>query len=107
MFRDACDAIPSEPMAMDHAMNILVGKSDRQHPQERSVPFNNLQQFDKDLTVPMPDVYYGAPPSTIDKRVRADLGEYITPSTKTYRPATPNFFMEGKSSSGRADVAKN
>lgn len=106
-FREICDALPSEARAMDDAMKIVAGKGDRQHPQERSIHFHNLERFDEDVTVPAPDVYYGASPSMIHQRVRRDLREYITPSRKTYRPAAPSFFLEGKSAQGRADVAKH
>jgi hypothetical protein len=35
-----------------------------------------------------------------------DLGKYIIPSSSdTSRPAVPNYFLEGKSAKGRADVA--
>ncbi|KIW40700.1 uncharacterized protein PV06_07877 [Exophiala oligosperma] len=54
-----------------------------------------------------PDLYYGAQPSRIDQRVRADLEKYIIPSSTTSRPAAPNFFLEGKSKSGNAYEARN
>ncbi|KAK5202398.1 hypothetical protein LTR47_011785 [Exophiala xenobiotica] len=52
-------------------------------------------------------MYHGAQPSAIHPCVRSDLGPYIIPSkADTSRPAAPNFFVEGKSAQGRADVTK-
>jgi len=45
-------------------------------------------------------------PQQIDRGVRCDLGKQIVPCNNTSLPAAPNFFVEGKSEGGRADVAK-
>ncbi|KAF2214175.1 hypothetical protein CERZMDRAFT_83547 [Cercospora zeae-maydis SCOH1-5] len=58
-------------------------------------------------SAPKPDIYYGAKPSQLDRRVRRDLAGYIVPSGRSDLPAAPNFFLEGKSAAGRADVAQN
>lgn len=36
-------------------------------------PFNNLEPFDLDITMAVPDSYDGAPPLLIDHRVLKDL----------------------------------
>ena len=70
------------------------------------LPLNGLAAFDQDLSDAKPDVYHGTLPSFIHPTVRADLGPYIIPSKADItRPAAPNFFVEGKSPQGRADVA--
>lgn len=89
--------------------NVLpfIAGTEVNHRFEMGLPLNNLKPFDEDLSNPMPDVYHGAAVSTILPRVCADLGPYIIPSTAdTTRPAAPNFFFEGESPQGRADVAK-
>ena len=74
---------------------------------EMDLPLSNFKPFDQNLSDPKPDVYHGAALSTIHPRVRADLGPYIIPSMADLtRPAAPNFFVEGKSPQGRADVAR-
>lgn len=74
---------------------------------EMGLPLSNRKPFDNDISDPRPDVYHGAALSTIHPRVRADLGPCIIPSrVDTTRPAAPNFFVEGKSAQGRADIVK-
>ncbi len=106
-FQQENERAMSETSAMNRVVPIIAGNEDkRQRPQD-DIPFNNLEAFNKDLFEPKPDVYYRAQPSIIHQRVRADLGKYIIPSkANPTRPAVPNFFLEGKSSQGRADVAK-
>lgn len=91
----------SETTAMNRVIPIIAGNEDKRHRPQGDIPFNNLEPFDKDLTELKPDVYYGAPPSAIHQRVRADLGPYIIPSkADTTRPAVPNFFLEGRARRG-------
>ena len=94
-----------EAKAMAKVVPIIAGDSDNRHPSQAGVPFGHLEPMDKDLVKPMPDIYYGAKPEQIDRRVRDELGKYIIPSSDTSLPAVPNFFLEGKSAKGRADVA--
>jgi hypothetical protein len=75
------------------------------NPSQGGVPFGHLEPVDEDLVKPVPDLYYGAKPEQIDWRVRDELGKYIVPSSDTSLPAVPNYFLEGKSAKGRADVA--
>lgn len=70
------------------------------------VQFDRIASFDKGIAFAKPDLYYGAAPDTIKPRVRRDLGDQIVPSNNSHYPAVPNFFLEGKSDKGRADVAK-
>ncbi|KAK5188681.1 hypothetical protein LTR47_011433 [Exophiala xenobiotica] len=95
-----------ETTGMYNVLPFIAG-DETTHRFEMGLPLSNPKPFDKDLSDPKPDVYHGAPLSTIHPRVRTDLGPYIIPSTAdTTRPAAPNFFVEGKSAQGRPNVAK-
>src|ERR1700722_5383969 len=99
------DRARTEPNAMAKVVPIIAGDSDDQYPSQADVPFGHLELMDKDLVKPKPDLYYGAKPEQIDRQVRDELGKYIVPSSDTSLPAVPNYFLEGKSTKGRADVA--
>ncbi|EGP82408.1 uncharacterized protein MYCGRDRAFT_51600, partial [Zymoseptoria tritici IPO323] len=62
---------------------------------------------DPNLSTPKPDIYYSAKLAQINRRVRRDLANYIVLSSRSSLPAAPNFFLEGKSASGRPDVTQN
>lgn len=85
---------------------VIAGSQDARHYSSSDIVFNRLQKFDPDISSAKPDIYYGAQPSQIDPRVRQELGEYIVPSGQQKRPAAPNYFFEGKSASGKPDVAQ-
>jgi hypothetical protein len=51
-----------------------------------------------------PDLYWGARPEQIDRRVRQDLNHQIVRSMNDSYPATPNFFLETKGPNGSAAV---
>lgn len=85
---------------------MITDVKERQFETAGDMPFNNLQRFDSELSVPQPDKYYGARPDQIDERVRNDLDQGIIPSTSKQHPAGPNSFLEGKGASGRPDVAQ-
>ncbi|KAK5044695.1 hypothetical protein LTR84_010587 [Exophiala bonariae] len=105
-FQRANAKASAETTGMYNVLPFIAG-NEATHRLEMGLPFGNLKPFDNDLSDPRPDVYHGAALSTIHPRVRADLGPYIIPSTVDLtRPAAPNFFVEGKSAQGRADVAK-
>ncbi|KAJ9493410.1 hypothetical protein H2202_011120 [Exophiala xenobiotica] len=105
-FKRANARASGETTALYKVLPFIAGNETTHH-FEMSLPLSNLKPFDKDLSEPSPDVYHGAALSTIHPRVRADLAPYIIPSmTDTSRPAAPNFFVEGKSDQGRADVAR-
>ncbi|KAL2397813.1 hypothetical protein ABEF93_005286 [Exophiala dermatitidis] len=84
----------------------FIAGNEINHRAEADLPLNNLAPFDKGLSELKPDLYHGASASAIHPRIRTDLGPYIIPSkADNSRPAAPNFFFEGKSAQGRADVA--
>lgn len=95
-----------EATARAEIMSIIAGDSRRNHYSASDRQFNHLEPLADDLPKPVPDLYDGAYPQQIDRSVRRDLGKHIVPSNNTSLPAAPNFFLEGKSEGGRADVAK-
>jgi len=91
---------------MSKIISIIAGQGDKGNHSMGGSPHNNLEPFDEDLSVPVPYMYDGSPPSAIHPRVHADLGKQIIPSTNTSRPAAPNFFLECKSARAWPAVAK-
>ena len=92
---------------MNDVFTIIEGQGrHKYHSDGPDHPFNNLEPLSEYLPRAQPDVYDGALPQHVDPRVRKDLGRYIVPCNDTSRPVAPNFFIEGKSARGRADVAK-
>lgn len=105
-FRRANARSSGENTGMRNVISVIAG-NEATHRFEIGLPLKSLKSFDKALSDPAPDVYYGSALSTIHPRVITDLGPYIIPSTaNTTRPAAPNFFVETKSAQGRADVAQ-
>jgi hypothetical protein len=95
-----------EATARADIMSIIAGESRKKHYYAADRKFNHLEPLAEDLPTPLPDLYDGAYPQQIDRSVRRNLGKHIVPSNNTSLPAAPNFFLEGKSAGGRADVAK-
>lgn len=105
-FQESNDRATAESKAMADVIPIIAGPKDKHYESSGDVVFNRLEKFDPDISAPKPDIYYGARPAQIHARVRRDLNQYIVPSNRTNLPAVPNFFLEGKSASGKPDVAQ-
>ena len=106
-FTDLNERATGETRAMSDVFTIIEGQGrHKYHSAGPDHPFNNLEPLSEYLPRAKPDVYDGALPQHVDPRVRKDLGQYIVPCNDTSRPVAPNFFIEGKSARGRADVAK-
>ena len=70
------------------------------------IPFTNLDPLTDGTLVPgNPDIYYGARPEQLDRRVRDELRGHIIPSTQADLPAAPNFFVAAKGPDGSIPVA--
>ncbi|KAK7897037.1 hypothetical protein LTR67_004925 [Exophiala xenobiotica] len=94
-FMDICESTADdETTALSKIMPFIAGRENGAYQSKAGIPFNNLEPFDKGLSEPRPDMYYGVPASAIHTRVRADLGKYIVPSTIS--PAAPNSFWNGR-----------
>ena len=96
----------SETKAMAEVIPIIAGEGRMIYHSEMDTYFTNIAPVAEDVTIPKPDVYDGTLPERIHPRVRHSLNSHIVPSSETSLPAAPNFFIEGKSARGRADVAK-
>ena len=71
------------------------------------IPFTNLDPLTDGTLLPgNPDIYYGARPEQLDRRVRDELSGHIIPSTQDDLPVAPNFFLAAKGPDGSAAVAK-
>lgn len=53
----------------------------------------------------MPDLWDGAIAGKLRQQIRADLAEYIIPSTVTPRPLLANFFLEAEGRVGKGPTA--
>ena len=70
------------------------------------IPFTNLDHLTDGTLVPgNPDIYYGARPEQLDRRVRDELSGHIIPSTQDDLPIVPNFFLAAKGPDGSLAVA--
>lgn len=71
------------------------------------IRFTNLDDLtDGTLAPGNPDVYHGARPEQLDRRVRDELSGQIIPSTQDDLPIIPNFFLAAKGPDGSAAVAR-
>lgn len=98
--------VGDEATARAEIISIIAGDSRTNYYSATDRQFNHLQPLADDLPKPVPDLYDGAYPQQIDRRIRRDLGKAVIPCNTTSLPAAPNFFLEGKSTAGRADIAK-
>lgn len=70
------------------------------------IPFRNLDCLTDGTIVPgNPDIYYGARPEQLDRRVRKELSGFIEPSSQDDLPIVPNFSMAAKGPDGSLAVA--
>lgn len=105
-FRKANREAATEPEIMANVFPILAGSSARSGKQ--GVLFNNLLELAPDIQKEVRvDFYDGCAPTAVRKKVRDQLGQYISPSTTTTVPIVPNFFTEAKGPKGNPLVAKN
>ena len=71
------------------------------------IPFTKLDHLtDRTRAFGNPDIYYGARPEQLDRRVRDELSGLIIPSTQHALLIVPNFFLAAKGPDGSAAVAK-
>jgi hypothetical protein len=71
------------------------------------MPFTNLDHLTDGILVPdNPDLYYGARPEQLDRRVRDELSGQIVPSSQHDLPTLPNFVLAAKGPDGSIAVAR-
>lgn len=98
---------------MTSVIPVLCGNRANNIPSEQNVLFTELAPMTtKDATTkPKPDFFDGANLQDIDRNIRDEQDEQnlyalIVPTKHPTMPVAPNFFLEAKSPSGGADVAR-
>jgi len=61
---------------------------------------------DGTITYGTPDIFYGARPEQLDRRIRKELSGRIVPSTQEDLPMAPNFFLAVKGPDGSSAIAE-
>ena len=102
-FCEAEEEAQDEEDVTANSLPTILGEKRRDHPSARKVPYGNMADMAPDVFKRAePDLYWGARPEQIDRRVRQDLNHQIVPSTKDTYPVAPNFFLEVKGPDGSA-----
>jgi hypothetical protein len=95
----------TEDHAIAESLPIILGKERHGFLSARNLLFTNMDSMVPEMyTMRKPNLYWGAQPRQIDRRVRQDLSTHIVPSKNASPPAAPNFFLELKSPSGLSTV---
>lgn len=98
---------PKEKQITTSVVPIIEGNVEDAKCVSGGIPFTNLDHLTDGTLVPgNPDIYYGARPEQLDRRVRDELSGDIVPSTQHDLPIAPNFFLAVKGPDGSAAVAK-
>ncbi|ERF69373.1 hypothetical protein EPUS_08645 [Endocarpon pusillum Z07020] len=106
-FKRADAHVSKENKATKTVIPIIEGKIKDGKCVEGDVLFTNLTPLTNDmLTAAKPDLYYGARPEQLNRRVRDELSGHIIPSTQDDLPIVPNFFLAAKGPNGTAAVAR-
>lgn len=99
-FRMAEAMAQNETAVNTKTLPTILGENDP--PSAGDVPFKNMVDMAPDVfKKPKPDLYWGARPEQIDRRVRQDLNHQIVPLKNDSYSAAPNFFLEAKGGSSR------
>lgn len=95
-FKQANEYASGEGSVISKVLPFLMGNDEHIY-SEQDVLFNNLTPLtDGSIVRAKPDKYDGARASEINKDVRAELDNFIMPSTTRNAPLLPNFFVETK-----------
>lgn len=105
-FKQADAHVSKENKATKTVIPVIEGKITGDKSVKGDVLFTNLTPLTNNmLTAAKPDLYYGARPEQLDRRVRDHLRGYIIPSTQDDLPIALNFFA-AKGLNGTAAVAR-
>lgn len=106
-FKRADAHVSKENKATKTVIPIIEGKTADDKCVEGDVLFTNLTPLTNNmLTAAKPDLYYGARPEQLDRRVRDQLSGHIIPSTHDDLLIAPKFFLAAKGLNGTAAVAR-
>ncbi|KAF2786423.1 hypothetical protein K505DRAFT_354483 [Melanomma pulvis-pyrius CBS 109.77] len=90
-----------EKQVSESVIPLIEGKTRNPKCRSGGIPFTNLHPLtDGTLKPGNPDIYYGARPEQLSRKVRDDLEGQIIPSTQHDLPIAPNFFLEVKGPDG-------
>jgi hypothetical protein len=96
-----------EKQVSELVIPIIEGKIADARCRSGGIPFTNLDPLTDGMLKPgNPDIYYGARPEQLTRKVRDELGGQITPSTQHDLPVAPNFFLAAKGPDGSLAVAR-
>ena len=105
-FRRADAHAAKEKQVSESVIPFLEGKIGDEKCRAGGIPFTNLSPLtDGTLKPGNPDIYYGARPEQLSRKVRDELGGQIIPSTQHDLPIAPNFFLAAKGPDGSLAVA--
>lgn len=69
------------------------------------IPLTNLAPLTNGVLKPgNPDIYHGARPEQLDRRVRDEISDQVVPTTQDDLPIVPNFFLAAKGPDGIPSV---
>ncbi|MCJ1448908.1 MAG: hypothetical protein MMC23_009427 [Stictis urceolatum] len=99
--------VAKEMQVRERVIPVIEGTIPNDKCRAGSIPFNNLAPLitDANLVPGNPDIYYGARPGQLDRRIRDELSDQIIPSTQHDLPMAPNFFVAAKGPDGTPAVA--
>jgi hypothetical protein len=96
----------TEEDIMTSVIPIVSGSTKSDRSVARDIKFGNLDPLtDGGLVSGQPDIFYGARPEQLDRRIRRELAGRIIPSTQEDVPMVPNFYLEAKGPDGSLAVA--
>lgn len=105
-FKRAAAHVTKENKATKMVIPVIEGNVEDDKCVEGDILFTNLAPITEDtLTAAKPDLYYGARPEQLNRRVRDEISGQIIPSTQDDLPIAPNFFLAAKGPDGAAAVA--
>jgi hypothetical protein len=106
-FRTSDFQAKDEDDVMIDVVPVISGLRQNNHFSARKTKFGNLDPLtDGTITPANPDLFYGARPEQLDRRIRDKLSGCIIPSSMEDKPMAPNFYFEAKGPDGSAAVAR-
>ncbi|KAF2104144.1 hypothetical protein NA57DRAFT_70357 [Rhizodiscina lignyota] len=110
-FQETTANAKKEEQATKSIVSIIEGSSGETKYVCGKIKFGNLQSLvgltsDYTLTPGNPDLYDGALPEQLDRRIRDRLKGMIIPSTQDDLPIAPNFFLHAKGPDGTSAVVR-
>ncbi|KAF2963358.1 hypothetical protein GQX73_g10212 [Xylaria multiplex] len=104
-FVAANDRVLSEGKVMSDVLPMMYGDADILN--EGNLCFTNLDSITENTTVdPVPDLFDGIHPVSIEKEVRTSPNKIIIPTNHCQALVAPNFFLKAEAPMGEVDVLR-